>query len=323
MLNKKNITNAKNDILDKILLKSIHKSEYDVLLLQNQIRQRSSKNVSLRVGVICNLLNIDIETLSIILGYTNIKYKIDSPNQRISAKKLKFLSNRIHYIYIRTLNMSGEKTHKDELHDLIINSNTLTTLLESDLTHIKLIELVKTLNIGINYLCKLLKSVNINTDCNPNSKVSCNQLKQLINNNTTSNNIPLTNHSNTYNFNKTQYDKLNNLNNKINNNKITHIINVSHDQFIRDKNIKQYVKIRANGVCDLCSNPAPFIDKEGIPFLETHHVVYLSRGGEDSTDNVVALCPNCHRKIHYQNLESDIHKLFDKLKEYKQQSNFA
>ena len=43
---------------------------------------------------------------------------------------------------------------------------------------------------------------------------------------------------------------------------------------------------------------APFNDKKGRPFLESHHIRWLSEGGADSIDNVAALCPNCHRKMH-------------------------
>lgn len=32
--------------------------------------------------------------------------------------------------------------------------------------------------------------------------------------------------------------------------------------------------------------------------MEEHHVIRLADGGSDSIDNAVALCPNCHRKIH-------------------------
>lgn len=32
--------------------------------------------------------------------------------------------------------------------------------------------------------------------------------------------------------------------------------------------------------------------------MEAHHVVWLSNGGPDEIDNVVALCPNCHKKMH-------------------------
>ena len=39
--------------------------------------------------------------------------------------------------------------------------------------------------------------------------------------------------------------------------------------------------------------------KDNTPYLEVHHKIRLSDGGEDTIDNVVALCPNCHRKAHY------------------------
>lgn len=44
-------------------------------------------------------------------------------------------------------------------------------------------------------------------------------------------------------------------------------------------------------------------DKKGQPFLEVHHIHYLSNGGNDTIDNVIALCPNCHRKIPQLELE--------------------
>jgi 5-methylcytosine-specific restriction endonuclease McrA len=57
---------------------------------------------------------------------------------------------------------------------------------------------------------------------------------------------------------------------------------------------------RSNGVCEACGNPAPFTrSSDGTPFLEVHHVKSLSDGGTDTLDNVLALCPNCHRRKHY------------------------
>lgn len=79
--------------------------------------------------------------------------------------------------------------------------------------------------------------------------------------------------------------------------------------YVRDRFVSEYAKTRAKGICQLCDMPAPFIDKEGKPYLETHHIVWLSRGGEDSVENTVALCPNCHRKMHILNLENDVDKL--------------
>lgn len=73
--------------------------------------------------------------------------------------------------------------------------------------------------------------------------------------------------------------------------------------------IAEYAKRRAKGRCQLCNNEAPFIDKKGKPYLESHHIEWLSSGGEDSIRNTVALCPNCHRKMHRLGLEEDVNKL--------------
>ncbi len=69
--------------------------------------------------------------------------------------------------------------------------------------------------------------------------------------------------------------------------------------------VTEHAKRRAKGMCQLCGQPAPFNDKAGAPFLETHHIVWLASGGEDSIENTVALCPNCHRMMHVLNVESD------------------
>jgi hypothetical protein len=57
---------------------------------------------------------------------------------------------------------------------------------------------------------------------------------------------------------------------------------------------------RAKGICGICRKDAPFKRKLGnTPFLEVHHIIALSAGGPDSIENVIALCPNCHRMSHY------------------------
>ncbi|MEH7255799.1 HNH endonuclease, partial [Neobacillus niacini] len=76
--------------------------------------------------------------------------------------------------------------------------------------------------------------------------------------------------------------------------------------------IKEFARKVANGICQLCDNEAPFRDKQGNLFLEVHHIHYLSQGGCDTIDNVVALCPNCHRKIHHLELDEDYKKLKQK-----------
>lgn len=69
-------------------------------------------------------------------------------------------------------------------------------------------------------------------------------------------------------------------------------------QRVRDPYIAEYARRRANGICQLCGVPAPFNRADGTPYLESHHIDWLSEGGEDSIENTVALCPNCHRKMH-------------------------
>jgi len=49
--------------------------------------------------------------------------------------------------------------------------------------------------------------------------------------------------------------------------------------FRRSAAVVALVRARANGLCDLCGEPAPFADKHGFPFLEAHHIVWLSRCG--------------------------------------------
>ncbi len=85
----------------------------------------------------------------------------------------------------------------------------------------------------------------------------------------------------------------------------------------RAPNISAYAKKRANGRCDLCGNNAPFEGSNGEPYLEAHHIKWLSKGGADEIDNIVALCPNCHRRIHVLNNDEDVNVLNLKIKQYK------
>jgi len=82
--------------------------------------------------------------------------------------------------------------------------------------------------------------------------------------------------------------------------------------FPRSVYINEFAKRVSKGICQLCDEKAPFMDKKGNPFLEVHHIHYLSQGGTDTIDNVVALCPNCHRKIHQLELEEDLKKIEEK-----------
>lgn len=69
-------------------------------------------------------------------------------------------------------------------------------------------------------------------------------------------------------------------------------------EYNRSAAVKRYVKARADGHCEGCGDPAPFTSKTGEPYLHAHHVNELSDGGSDTVDTVIALCPNCHYRVH-------------------------
>jgi len=70
--------------------------------------------------------------------------------------------------------------------------------------------------------------------------------------------------------------------------------------FVRNPDVIAEVLELAKGICGGCGTAAPFQRKSnGTPYLEVHHKVQLSADGEDTVENAIALCPNCHRKQHY------------------------
>lgn len=77
--------------------------------------------------------------------------------------------------------------------------------------------------------------------------------------------------------------------------------------------VAEHAKRRANGRCELCGDPAPFERKDGTAYLETHHIIWLARDGEDTVENTVALCPNCHRRMHVLDAEADVKRLQSRL----------
>jgi len=71
----------------------------------------------------------------------------------------------------------------------------------------------------------------------------------------------------------------------------------------RDGDVKAEVLENAKGICAKCKKQAPFKrehgELKGHPYLEVHHKKWLSEDGEDTVENAVALCPNCHKEEHY------------------------
>lgn len=89
---------------------------------------------------------------------------------------------------------------------------------------------------------------------------------------------------------------------------------VKRSVFQRNPDIAEYAVRRAKGTCDRCLQAAPFLRRDGNPYLEAHHIVWLSEGGTDDLANVAALCPNCHKRMHVLDDEDERAALLDKYK---------
>lgn len=76
-------------------------------------------------------------------------------------------------------------------------------------------------------------------------------------------------------------------------------VTVSVSQYVRDPKVIAWVLDRAKGRCEACGELAPFMTDKKFPFLEVHHILPLSKLGTDDIENAAAVCPNCHRRLHY------------------------
>lgn len=77
-------------------------------------------------------------------------------------------------------------------------------------------------------------------------------------------------------------------------------IQVTSTAFIRNPDVVAEVLYLANGICENCKQPAPFIKRSNsLPYLEVHHRTPLAAEGDDTVENAIALCPNCHREAHF------------------------
>lgn len=66
----------------------------------------------------------------------------------------------------------------------------------------------------------------------------------------------------------------------------------------RAEAVKKYALARSKGRCEGCGKDAPFRNLKKQPYLEPHHTTRRADGGPDTPENVIALCPNCHRRVH-------------------------
>ncbi len=86
----------------------------------------------------------------------------------------------------------------------------------------------------------------------------------------------------------------------------------------RDPKVKAWIIKNANGKCECCGADG-FIKEDGNIFLEVHHLRLLAESGSDTPQNAVALCANCHRKLHYakdkEQMRKELIECIDRLQE--------
>lgn len=66
----------------------------------------------------------------------------------------------------------------------------------------------------------------------------------------------------------------------------------------RDQTLSTLVKIRDNYICQICGTPG-FKKKNGGLYAEAHHMFELAKTLRDDPDEMICVCPMCHRVIHY------------------------
>lgn len=69
------------------------------------------------------------------------------------------------------------------------------------------------------------------------------------------------------------------------------------NRIIRVKSIVDSLKEKYHYQCQICG--FNFKMKNGNEYCEAHHLVPLSVGGSQNPKNVIIVCPNHHRMLHY------------------------
>ena len=73
--------------------------------------------------------------------------------------------------------------------------------------------------------------------------------------------------------------------------------------FVRDPYIVAAALARAEERCEMPNcNSQLFNREDDRPYLEVHHITPLGEGGDDTLLNAAALCPSCHRELHFGKL---------------------
>lgn len=99
------------------------------------------------------------------------------------------------------------------------------------------------------------------------------------------------------------------------------IVNGSQGKLIsKDSRISKSALNEANYKCVIDPNHKTFLTKMDIPYMEGHHLIPCTvsnsvyfmdkyKSNIDCIENIVSLCPNCHRELHYGEWNSKSEKI--------------
>lgn len=84
----------------------------------------------------------------------------------------------------------------------------------------------------------------------------------------------------------------------------------NHKLLPRNSKLKEEALKRANYTCELCGMKKTFSTVSDDQYFEGHHLIMYNLGVQkryryclDNIENIVCLCPTCHKKVHLANLE--------------------
>ncbi|MGL4589678.1 MAG: HNH endonuclease [Mycoplasmatales bacterium] len=104
------------------------------------------------------------------------------------------------------------------------------------------------------------------------------------------------------------------------------IIEHSFERLSTSNVIRNEVILQANGKCFFKCTNEMFLNRSDEVYLETHHIIPVKLAKSkfkdyptlDRIENIVALCPTCHKRLHFEKNDSTVFldkqsKLFDKI----------
>lgn len=89
-------------------------------------------------------------------------------------------------------------------------------------------------------------------------------------------------------------------------------------QRIESKKQKERIAILENHTCQICGFNQSYINESGNKkwIIEVDHIIEKSKGGGETIDNLMVLCPNCHAKKTYGIIKVDEdYRVFENNKE--------